>query len=77
MPNIGLVALKDAETQEIKYVDTSNNSLRENFAKNQKAKHVELKKLFKSTGTDYIDILTGEDYVGTLIKFFKKRGKRK
>ena len=77
IPNIGLVALKDAETQEISYVDTSNNNLRESFARKQKEKHIELKKICQSTGADYINILTGEDYVGSLIKFFKKRGKRK
>lgn len=77
IPNIGLITLRDAETQKTTYVDTSNKKTREDFTKNQKKIHRKLKNIFRSTGTDYINLLTGEDYVGALIRFFKKRGKRK
>ena len=37
----------------------------------------DLKQISKSTGSDYIEISTKEDYVRTLINFFRKRTKRK
>ena len=77
LPNVGLVPMQDAETEEMIFVDTASKKLREIFTKNRDSKITALKKLFPSCGVDLIDITTGADYVRPLINFFKTRRKRR
>ncbi|MEC7864051.1 MAG: DUF58 domain-containing protein [Bacteroidota bacterium] len=77
LPDIGLIPLQDAETEEMILVDTSNKKVREDFAKNRLEKITALKKLFPANGVDLINITTGSDYVKPLINFFKTREKRR
>ncbi len=77
LPNIGLVPMQDAETEELIFVDTSNKEIRNLFTKNKTSKVANLKKLFPACGVDLIDIATGIDYVRPLINFFKTRSKRR
>ncbi len=77
LPNIGLVPMQDAETEEIVFVDTSSKKVRDNFAKNRLQATDKLRKLFPASGVDLIDITTGTDYVKPLINFFKTRGSRR
>jgi hypothetical protein len=77
LPNVGLVPMQDAETEETIFVDTSSNRIRAQFTKNRASKITALKKLLPASGVDLIDITTGTDYVRPLINFFKTRGKRK
>ncbi len=77
LPNIGLVPMEDAETEELIFVDTSNKKIRSNFSKNRLEKIDLLKKLFTASGIDLIDITTGTDYVKPLINFFKTRESRR
>ena len=74
LPNSGLIPLKDAESGQLLYVDTSNAKVRTFFANKQKQNTQKLKQFFPASGVDYINILTGEDYVKPLINFFKNRG---
>jgi len=77
LPNVGLVPMQDAETEEMVLVDTSSKNIRDLFMKNRASKITALKKLLPASGVDLIDITTGTDYVRPLINFFKTRGKRK
>jgi len=77
LPNVGLVPMQDAETEEMLFVDTSSKKVRDNFAKNKAEAHEKLRKLFPASGVDLIDITTGTDYVKPLMNFFKTRGKRR
>ena len=77
LPNVGLVPMQDAETEQMLYVDTSSKKVRDNFAKNRANATEKLRKLFPASGVDLIDITTGTDYVKPLINFFKTRGKRR
>ena len=77
LPNVGLVPMQDAETEQMLYVDTSSKKVRDNFAKNRANETEKLRKLFPASGVDLIDITTGTDYVKPLINFFKTRGKRR
>ena len=76
LPNIGLLPLQDTETEEMIFVDTSNKTIREDFIKKRVEKTKKLNKLFSTSGVDLINISTGNDYVKSLINFFKNRGKR-
>ena len=77
LPNIGLVPMQDAETEEMIFVDTSSKKVRDDFAINRFENTEKLKKLFPANGVDLIDINTGADYVKPLITFFKTRGSRR
>ena len=77
LPNVGLVPMQDAETEEMIFVDTSSKKVRDNFAKNRLQATEKLRKLFPASGVDLIDITTGTDYVKPLMNFFKTRGSRR
>ena len=77
LPNIGLVPMQDAETEEMLFVDTSSKKVRDDFAINRLENTEKLKKLFAASGVDLIDINTGTDYAKPLINFFKTRGSRR
>jgi len=77
LPNVGLVPMQDAETEEMLFVDTSSKKVRDNFAKNRIEATEKLRKLLPASGVDLIDITTGTDYVKPLINFFKTRGSRR
>jgi uncharacterized protein (DUF58 family) len=77
LPNVGLVPMQDAETEEMMFVDTSSKKVRDGFAKNKLEATDKLRKLFPASGVDLIDITTGTDYVKPLMNFFKTRGKRR
>ena len=77
LPNVGLVPMQDAETEELIFVDTSSKEVRDLFSKEKASKITTLKKLLPTCGVDLIDIATGIDYVRPLINFFKTRSKRR
>lgn len=77
LPNVGLVPMQDAETEQMIFVDTSSKKVRDNFSKNRLQATEKLRKLFPASGVDLIDINTGTDYVKSLINFFKTRGSRR
>lgn len=75
LPDIGLVQMKDAETGEVKWIDTANKLIRESYQKNYLRNMEEVNQLFKNSGVDTIQLRTDMDYIKPLIQFFKRRGK--
>ena len=77
LPNVGLIPIQDAETEDMIFIDTSNKKIRLDFVKNRLDKINAVKKLLQNVGVDLIDISTGNDYIKPLINFFKGRGKKR
>lgn len=73
LPNIGLVQIKDAETGEVRWINTSSKSVRQQFAKNRSIQNAELKALLRKSGVDFASIHTNENYVRPLMNLFKQR----
>ena len=73
LPKVGLIQLKDAETDELKWVDTDSDSVRHDYTKHFHKSNEKINEIFKSCAMDSIDLNTGEDYIKPLINFFKKR----
>ena len=73
LPDIGLVQFEDAESGELKWVNTSNKKVRQHYQKENQKKRELLASTFKRAGVDFAEIATGESYVQPLIKLFKKR----
>ena len=75
--DVGLMKVEDTETGNLKWVDTSNKTIRKEFRKNYLSFEKNIKQTLQNSAVDHIDIKTGKDYVKPLINFFKNRGRRK
>lgn len=73
LPNIGLIRVKDLETDDLKIVDTSNQKIRKHYTHQWNERQEALKGTMRKYGIDQVDIKVEEDYVKALIGFFKKR----
>ncbi len=73
LPNVGLVKLKDAETGERIWVDTSDKRLRTSYKHAWGEGQLALQKTFVKSGVDSVSMSTSEDYVRALMKLFKMR----
>ena len=71
LPNIGLLKLKDAETGERIWIDTSDKRVTESYAKTWHMNQQALDSLFTKTGTRNISIRTANDYVKGLMRLFR------
>lgn len=75
LPNVGLVQMRDAETDQIKWIDTSHKGIRDSYHKNYLENEKTINQLFRTSGVDTIQLRTDKDYIKPLIQFFKRRGK--
>jgi uncharacterized protein (DUF58 family) len=73
MPRIGFVKMKDAETGEELWVNTSNRKVREKYARDRREMMQKLKHEFSKSGVSYTQLKTGEDYIKPLLILFKQR----
>ena len=73
LPPVGMMYLRDAETGEQMWVDTSDKKLREAYEKYAFVREKELDAIFHRSGGDVANIRSDEDYVRALITLFKKR----
>lgn len=74
IPNMGLVKMLDAETEQFKWVDTASKKVRFAYAEWWHNHSAMLDQTFKISGVDYASVATGEDYIKPLIHLFKHRG---
>ena len=77
LPDVGIMRLSDAETDDDTVVDTSDRHFRAQY--NQKAleRIKERQKLFRSINVDCVDIRTDLPYSQELIAFFKMRERKR
>ena len=76
LPDIGLIKIKDAETNEMIWLDTSDRKTRITFSANAKKAEAELKNIFNKSGVDTANINTADSYIKPLMNLFKKREAR-
>ncbi|HZA13295.1 MAG TPA: DUF58 domain-containing protein [Myxococcaceae bacterium] len=76
-PNVGLVALEDAETGQRILVDTLAPSVRNEFARWMRGAREERRRLFQKLELDHVELRAGEDYVHALARFFRMRARRR
>lgn len=73
IPSVGLVHIKDSETGESAWVNTSSRKVRADYARWFGAVADREKKLLNRYQIDSVDIATNQDYVKGLLAFFGKR----
>jgi len=74
LPDIGMIKLKDAETGNYTWVDSSDRIARSMYRKWWNDLSAQMDNSFKRSRVDYVSISTNHDYVKSLISLFKKRG---
>ena len=76
IPEVGLLALQDAETGQIVEVDTSDKVWREAFAKRIQEYQTAKKRVWNGAHVERIVLETPDDHIGALTRFFRGRMKR-
>ncbi len=76
LPDCGLVVLEDAETGRMTTLDTSDLSVRRDYAQRALVRIEDRKRLFRGMNVDHIDISTHEPFADSLVQFFRMRQKR-
>jgi len=72
----GLIKFRDAETGDIRYVDTDSKDFKLHFRETQKRFDNYRKQLFISSRLDSINVQSGGSYIKPLVDFFKMRERR-
>ncbi|HYK97272.1 MAG TPA: DUF58 domain-containing protein [Candidatus Acidoferrales bacterium] len=76
LPDVGVVALEDAETGRTAYVDTSDKTLRASYAEAARRRRVDRRRALAKFKIDSLELFTDKPYVPTLMAFFNARTKR-
>ena len=73
LPAIGLMRVKDAETGEEQWIDTSSSRLRRAHSKAWREAQEKLRETLTKSNVDAVSVRTDEDYVKALLTLFAKR----
>lgn len=77
LPDVGIIALEDAESGEIVELDTASAAVRRRFSELSLARSRRLVSDLKSEGIDVVQLRTDTPYIPQLQRFFKARGRRR
>jgi uncharacterized protein (DUF58 family) len=77
LPDVGLLAIEDAETGEMLELSTSNPKVRARFAELSRRNVEALRRVLNAEAVDSLELETGESYVPPLMQFFKTRERRR
>jgi uncharacterized protein (DUF58 family) len=75
LPNVGVIALEDAETGEIVELDTARAAVRKRFAELSLQRAQRLRSDLRSEGVDTVQLRTDMPYIPPLRRFFKSRSR--
>jgi uncharacterized protein (DUF58 family) len=74
--DVGMLALEDAESGELVWLDTSDPTWRQGFSQRTGQFEAVKQKTLANAGVDRVKIQTDQDYAKALTIFFQKRNKR-
>jgi uncharacterized protein (DUF58 family) len=75
LPNVGIIALEDAETGEIIELDTARATVRKRFNELSLERSLRLRSDLRAEGVDTVQLRTDKPYIPPLQRFFKSRGR--
>ena len=73
LPDVGLIKLKDAESEQRLWFDTSDKRVRKAYRDAWLANQLAMQQCFTRAGVDHVSISTSEDYVRCLMRLFRMR----
>ena len=77
LPNVGMLAIEDAETGEVVELDTANSSIRDRFSQEAHERSRRLVSDLRAEGVDTLQLDTDSPYMPALQRFFKNRERRR
>ncbi|MBM4069604.1 MAG: DUF58 domain-containing protein [Planctomycetes bacterium] len=76
LPDVGLLSIADAETEDEALLDTSSQEVRDAFAAAARQRRDALKQSARAARLDTIDVSTAGGHLDALVRFFKLRERR-
>ena len=76
LPDVGVLAIEDAETGEVVELDTADPLVRERFAEESAEQTNRLLRALRGEAIDTLELDTAEPYLPALQRFFKNRERR-
>jgi len=77
LPDVGLVHLRDPETNQVILLNTRSKSLKEKWRTHRQTHQTRLTSLLKKTGVDMVDVHTDGSVSKPLVRLFDKRRHRR
>ncbi len=77
LPDLGIIAIEDAETGELIELDTRNAVVRRRFMELAHARSTQLQRAFNAEAIDSLRLSTDQPYVSGLMTFFKNRTRKR
>jgi len=77
LPNVGWIELEDSETGLRSFVDISGRAIRDRYAAAARNLAAARQTVFRKMDTEVIEIRTDRSYVEPLVRFFRKRERRR
>jgi uncharacterized protein (DUF58 family) len=77
LPDLGVLALEDAETGEVIQLDTASAAVRRLFKEESAKRNRRLVSDFRAEGVDTLQLQTDTPYIPALQRFFKTRERRR
>ena len=77
LPSLGMVRLRDAETQQDRWIDTGDAKVRRTFEQFWRARREERRTLFVRSKVDAIPIRIDKPYIKPIVDFFRLRERRR
>ncbi len=74
IPNLGMVQMKDDETNELMLVNTASKQVRNSYNSYYRKRVEAFNDAFRKSGAGTVDCRVDESYVKKLLGYFKKRG---
>lgn len=74
LPEVGLIKMRDAESGEEMFVDTSSSKVQAAQREWWRTQREKLEETLKKSGVDSVSIRTDQDYVKALMNLFAQRG---
>ncbi len=73
LPDVGVIPVKDSETGQIVYINTSNRSVREEYERYASQSFLEAQRVLRKYKVDSVSVRTDDDYVKSLVMLFKSK----
>lgn len=77
LPQVGLLVIEDAESGELRQIDTSNGRVREEWARRWDAYRGTLAAACARCDIDLLEVSTAKDHLGALVEFLARRSDRR
>jgi uncharacterized protein (DUF58 family) len=73
LPDVGVIHVRDLESRETTWVDTSSTQSRQAYERRAETRADHLRALLHSQGADVMELSTADDPVDVVIRFFQRR----